>query len=155
MLTWKQIWRDGRTTSDKTLGSYSWGWQIKTSSTTRSALRRGSQLYHYCKTSQRPNEKYLHGQPSTSVLSTTRHTGTVWRTLLCHINWKASCAEAGTDPLKTIQIFPHFLFKLGYVSSFWVILNGSFSILWSDMGLIVKVHGDHKTYLFSLEGTDE
>ncbi|XP_062827923.1 sorting nexin-30 isoform X1 [Anolis carolinensis] len=57
MLTLRQTWTDGRTTSGKTFGSYSWEWQIKTSSTMRSALRHGSLLYLCCKISLRPNKK--------------------------------------------------------------------------------------------------
>lgn len=91
------------------------------------------------------------------MLSTTRHTGTVWRTPFVKLTEMPAALRLEQMLWKRFEFFSSLsVLKLGYVSSFWVTLNGSFFILWSDWGFIVKVYGDlGKTYLSSLEGTDE
>lgn len=100
-----------------------------------SALQHGSQLYHYCKTSQRPNKKYLHGQSSTSVLSTTRHTGTLWRSLFfffCQLRCQL-CSGWNRPSEDYLTFFLIFCVNWGMFHLFevsWMVPSLSYGVTW-------------------------
>lgn len=112
-----------------------------------SALRRGSQLYHYCKTSQRPNKYHLHGQSSTSVLSTTIHTGTVWRTPFVKLTEMPAALRLEQMLWKLFEfIFLTLCLNWGMFHLFelpWMVPSLSYGVIWGSWwkctGILIKL----------------